>query len=59
MLLQLSAPVKVVGDIHGQFNDLLRIFKLCGFPPNSDYLFLGDYGDRGKQFLETILLLLA
>ncbi len=56
-LLRLSAPVKVVGDIHGQFNDLLRILKLSGLPPNSNYLFLGDYVDRGKQSLETILLL--
>ncbi|ODV97324.1 hypothetical protein PACTADRAFT_55775 [Pachysolen tannophilus NRRL Y-2460] len=59
MLLELAAPVKVVGDIHGQFHDLLRILKLCGFPPNSNYLFLGDYVDRGKQSLETILLLLC
>ncbi|KAH3684418.1 hypothetical protein WICPIJ_004604 [Wickerhamomyces pijperi] len=58
-LLKLSAPVKVVGDIHGQFNDLLRILKLSGLPPNSNYLFLGDYVDRGKQSLETILLLLC
>lgn len=56
-LLRLSAPVKVVGDIHGQFNDLLRILKLSGLPPHSNYLFLGDYVDRGKQSLETILLL--
>lgn len=59
MLLELASPVKVVGDIHGQFNDLIRIFKLCGFPPSANYLFLGDYVDRGKQSLETIMLLLC
>lgn len=58
-LLKLSAPVKVVGDLHGQFNDLLRIMKLSGLPPHSNYLFLGDYVDRGKQSLETLLLLLC
>ncbi|ODV90617.1 hypothetical protein CANCADRAFT_31508 [Tortispora caseinolytica NRRL Y-17796] len=58
-LIELSAPVKIVGDVHGQYNDLLRMFKLCGFPPSSNYLFLGDYVDRGKQGLETILLLLC
>ncbi|KAH8726797.1 Metallo-dependent phosphatase-like protein [Phaeosphaeriaceae sp. PMI808] len=58
-LLELSAPVKIVGDIHGQYTDLIRMFEMCGFPPNSNYLFLGDYVDRGKQSLETILLLLC
>ena len=56
-LLELSAPVKIVGDIHGQYNDLIRLFEMCGFPPTSNFLFLGDYVDRGKQSLETILLL--
>jgi serine/threonine-protein phosphatase PP1 catalytic subunit len=56
-LLELSQPVKIVGDIHGQYTDLLRTFEMCGFPPNANYLFLGDYVDRGKQSLETILLL--
>lgn len=56
-LLELSAPVKIVGDIHGQYNDLIRLFEMCGFPPASNFLFLGDYVDRGKQSLETILLL--
>jgi serine/threonine-protein phosphatase PP1 catalytic subunit len=56
-LLELNAPVKIVGDIHGQYTDLLRTFEMCGFPPNANYLFLGDYVDRGKKSLETILLL--
>ncbi|KAH7155500.1 Metallo-dependent phosphatase-like protein [Dactylonectria estremocensis] len=58
-LLELDAPVKVVGDVHGQYTDLIRMFEMCGFPPMSNYLFLGDYVDRGKQSLETILLLLC
>ena len=58
-LLELSPPVKIVGDIHGQYTDLLRMFEMCGFPPNSNYLFLGDYVDRGKQSLETMLLLMC
>ena len=56
-LIELSAPVKIVGDVHGQYTDLIRLFEMCGFPPNANYLFLGDYVDRGKQSLETILLL--
>lgn len=59
VMLELATPVKVVGDTHGQFKDLMRIFRMSGMPPNTNYLFLGDYVDRGKQSLETIMLLLC
>jgi len=59
VLLDLEAPLKIVGDIHGQYFDLLRLFEYGGFPPEANYLFLGDYVDRGPNGLETICLLFA
>jgi len=59
MVLELQAPLNLCGDVHGQFHDLLRIFENGKYPPEANYLFLGDYVDRGKKSLETIMLLFA
>ena len=48
-LLELEAPLMVCGDFHGQFYDLLRLFKIVGGgPPKNKFLIVGDYVDRGK-----------
>lgn len=59
-LVEIESPVKVTGDFHGQFYDMLRLFDLAGGPPPvNKFLLMGDYVDRGMQSIETMCLLIA
>ncbi len=68
VVIDVKSPVKIFGDLHGQYQDLMRFFDLWRSPTEAsnggdidsyDYLFLGDYVDRGSHSLETICLLMA
>ncbi|CAO4380739.1 unnamed protein product [Caenorhabditis nigoni] len=56
-MLQIEHPVTIFGDIHGQLDSLIRYFDAVGYPPKVQFLFLGDYVDRGAKSLEVSLLL--
>ncbi|CAJ0572107.1 unnamed protein product, partial [Mesorhabditis spiculigera] len=58
-LAEQQVPCKVIGDIHGQYQDMHKLFDIIGRVPKERLVFLGDYVDRGPQSIETIIYLFA
>lgn len=57
--MKIGEPIVIVGDLHGQFHDLVHMLEKAGDPMDINYLFLGDYVDRGIFGMEVVLTLIA
>mmetsp|Transcript_18512 Transcript_18512/g.25740 ORF Transcript_18512/g.25740 Transcript_18512/m.25740 type:complete len:307 (-) Transcript_18512:320-1240(-) len=53
-----NSPVTICGDVHGQFWDVMELFRIGGDVPKKNYIFMGDFVDRGRHSIETLTLLL-
>ena len=58
-VVNVQLPCTIVGDVHGQFHDLMELFRVAGQLPDTNFLFLGDYVDRGFNSVECITLLVS
>ena len=57
--LNITAPINIFGDIHGQVSDMIHFLEMTGLPPNHKFLFMGDYVDRGNNSIEVCALLFS
>ena len=58
-VLHINTPINIFGDIHGQVSDMIHFLEMTGLPPNHNFLFMGDYVDRGNNSIEVCALLFA
>ena len=58
-MIRIGEPIVIVGDLHGQFYDLVHMLDKAGDPAEINYLFLGDYVDRGIYGLEVVVSLIS